>query len=150
MQISSNRGAINYTSRNHRGFYVVMKVPGLVRSLKGRAPEGMSQGCSRTSRGRTSTRTSLYTNKLDYMLIIMQLHTFCGGIIWIENLGRIKTSLKRLETSWSRSREKEGGTQCLGVGEEVVVAEATWRLYQLPLFPVWSWVLRVWRSRLRV
>jgi hypothetical protein len=72
------------------------------------------------------------------MLIIMQLHTFCGGIIWTENLGRIKTSLKCLETSWSQSREEEGGTQCLGVGEEAVVAEATWRLYQLPLFPVCS------------
>jgi hypothetical protein len=71
------------------------------------------------------------------MLIIMQLHTFCGGIIWTDNLGRITTSLKCLETSWSQSREEEGGTQCLGVGEEaVVVVEATWRLYQLPLFLV--------------
>jgi len=84
------------------------------------------------------------------MLVIMQLHTFCGGIIWTDNLGRIRTSLKCLETSLSRSREEEGGTQCLGVGEEAVVAEVTWRLYQFPLFPMCSWVLRVWRSQLKV
>jgi hypothetical protein len=84
------------------------------------------------------------------MLMIMQLHTFCGRIIWTNNLGRITTSLKCLETSWSQSREEDGGTQCLGVGEEAVIAKVTWRLYQLPLFPVCNWVLRVWRSWLRV
>jgi len=42
MQISSNRGAVNYISGNHKGFYVIAKVPGPVRSLEGGAHEGMN------------------------------------------------------------------------------------------------------------
>jgi hypothetical protein len=108
--------------RNHRGFYVVTKVPGPMRSLEGGAPEGMSPRVFRNLR-----RTHKYWNLPLRKQIRLHVNNnatahFCGGIIWTDNLGRIRTSLKCLETSWSRSMEEEGGTQCLGVGEEIVVA----------------------------